>query len=504
MKSKNPRGLGRLAAIFVPIAIATGCNVIFGIDESSLPAQDTRAGSNDSGMEGPSGGQKGYGKGNEEEQEGGGGASAGGGLGVMGQSGQGNGGLGGMGTAGLGGQGGGGSGGLPPSVPTLLAAGGQHTCVRAQGVMRCWGRNADGELGYSVNTTPNPVPALVDSGVLTGVHQPVLGNGQSCALRDDGRVFCWGTNLYGQLGNSLNVGTSTPNPVPILVDDGTLGVVRQLALGANHSCALRNDGRVLCWGRNNYGQLGIGANIGTNIPNPEPTLIDDSNLGSVRQVALGDLHSCALRDDGRVFCWGANDFGQLGTSVNAGTDNANVPILVDDSNLGTVRQLALGSSHSCAIRDDGRVFCWGTNLYGQLGSSVNVGTDNATPVPTPIDNGSLGVARQIGLGSRHSCAVHEDGRLFCWGYNRYGQLGSSVNVDTDNATSTPTLVDLSSLSITRQVALGSRHSCAVRDDGRVFCWGTNLFGQLGNTVNVGTLTANDLPTSVEALPLLAP
>jgi alpha-tubulin suppressor-like RCC1 family protein len=105
------------------------------------------------------------------------------------------------------------------------------------------------------------------------VLQPALGAAHSCALRDDGRVLCWGINNYGQLGTSANNGTNTPNPVPVLVDNTALGVVNQLALGFRHSCALRDDGRVLCWGYNNYGQLGTSANSGTSNPNPVPTLV---------------------------------------------------------------------------------------------------------------------------------------------------------------------------------------------------------------------------------------
>jgi alpha-tubulin suppressor-like RCC1 family protein len=200
-------------------------------------------------------------------------------------------------------------------------------------------------------------------------------------------VLCWGSNYASQLGTNTNAGTDNPNPTPTLVDNTVLGVVRQLALGRAHTCALRDDGRVLCWGLNYSGQLGTNTNAGTDNPNPTPTLVDNTVLGVVRQLALGSAHTCALRDDGRVLCWGLNHRGQLGNTTNVGTgDPTPVPMLVDNPVLGVVRQLALGENHSCALRDDGRVLCWGSNVYGQLGSNVNVGHGtSANPTPLLVD-----------------------------------------------------------------------------------------------------------------------
>jgi alpha-tubulin suppressor-like RCC1 family protein len=106
----------------------------------------------------------------------------------------------------------------------------------------------------------------------------------------------------------------------------------------------------------------------------------------VRQLALGDQHTCALRDDGRVLCWGLNDSGQLGHNTNVGTVAPNVtPTLVDSTDLGVVRQLALGVFHTCVLRDDGRVLCWGLNASGQLGTNTNVGTNNPNPAPLLVE-----------------------------------------------------------------------------------------------------------------------
>jgi alpha-tubulin suppressor-like RCC1 family protein len=472
------------ASVWVSLGALAGCQLAFGIDLDGLPAEDT-TGSAGVSFEGGGGGVAGF----ESDRAGGGQG------GVSEQAGGGQGG---------GGQGGS-AGGLPRPEPTLLASGGFHTCVRDQGVARCWGHNQYGQLGITANNgtlNPNPVPALVDSGVLTGVLQPALGDSHSCALRADGRVLCWGQNFYGQLGTSANNGTGAPNPVPALVGEAALGVVRQLALGEVHSCALRTDGRVLCWGQNFYGQLGTSANNGIMTPSPVPALVDDATLGVVKQLALGIAHSCALRDDGRVLCWGFNRYGQLGSSATSGTDTPTpVPTLVDHESLGVVTQLAVGIYHSCALRDDGHVLCWGYNYSGQLGTSVNNGTANPNPVPALVNDVTLSVAKQLALGGYHSCALREDGRVLCWGHNEYGQLGSSA---PSNPNPVPALVDDAALGVVKQLALGIAHSCALRDDGRVLCWGFNRYGQLGSSATSGTNNPTIVPTLVEGLPPLVP
>ncbi|HEU4410862.1 MAG TPA: hypothetical protein VFS43_36755 [Polyangiaceae bacterium] len=297
-----------------------------------------------------------------------------------------------------------------------------------------------------------------------------MGANHTC-VRDHSIAHCWGWNKHGQLGRSENVG-DIPNPTPTLVDDADLGEVRQLALGYYHSCALRRDGRVLCWGSNFVGQLGTATNVGPGAYTPTPTLVDDANLGEVRQLALGDSHSCVLRQDGRVLCWGRNKFGQLGTTTNEDTETPTpVPQVVDDADLGEVRQLALGDSHSCALRRDGRVLCWGSNAFGQLGTATNMGHGAYIRTPTLVNDADLGEVRHLVLGGFHSCVLRQDGRVLCWGRNDSGQLGTAATAVT--GTPTPTLVDDADLSEVQQLALGGFHSCALRQDGRVLCWGRN-------------------------------
>ncbi len=433
------------------------------------------------------------------------GASA---AGSAGQPGAGGGGAagGGMGPGGAGS--GGNSAGANGAGPGFtieqisLDTGDAHTCVSTPNSVHCWGSNLSGRLGTSADAaTPHPEPALVENGALGVVREVALGAGHSCSLREDGRVLCWGTNDKGQLGTGASTANGNPHPNPTLVDDSILGVARQLAPGGEHTCALRDDGRVLCWGYNAAGQLGDATTAGTGTVTPVPLLLADTDLGIVEQLAADERHSCALRQGGRVLCWGANEKGQLGRgATSSGTNPA--PALVSDSVLGVARQVAVGGGHTCGLRADGRVVCWGLNDFGQLGLSAGSGQTTGTPTPTLLDNGTLGVITQLALGARHTCALRADGRVLCWGNNAKGQLGTSTLAGTNTPTPTPVLVDDGALGVVRRLALGLEHSCALRDDGRVLCWGANKSGQLGSTTGLGADGPNPVPGLVEGLPSL--
>jgi alpha-tubulin suppressor-like RCC1 family protein len=184
---------------------------------------------------------------------------------------------------------------------------------------------------------------------------------------------------------------------------------------------LRENGRVACWGANGVGQLGDGGS--NNQPFPVPVV----GLSRVAQLAVGSSHSCAPRDNGRVFCWGLNRFGALG---DGGSGTRRVPVRVRD--LTGVVQVAVGSGadgHSCAVRDTGRVFCWGYNWAGQLGDGTT--ESRLVPVRVLVVTNAAGVA----TGGNHSCAFRPNGRAWCWGYNLFGQLGDGTT--TNRATPVP-------------------------------------------------------------------
>ncbi|MSP26072.1 MAG: hypothetical protein EXR75_13110 [Myxococcales bacterium] len=283
-----------------------------------------------------------------------------------------------------------------------------HTCAGlADGTAKCWGNNGSGQLGNGTQTSfllPVPVTNL------TGVVGVAAGLSYSCAHLTAGNVKCWGGNAYGQLGT----GNTTAQTVPVDTLPSITNVV-SLALGDGHSCALLTDKTMKCWGRNNYGQIGIGNTTTQLMPVAVP------GVANVKAIAAGQYHTCALLEDTTALCWGYNVSGQLG---NGTTLVQHSPVSV--SGLTGAVAIAAGDFHSCAVLATGTATCWGQNSYGKLGDGAAVNKN----IPVPVLN--LTEATSIKAGADHTCAVWEGG-VKCWGYNVNGQLG---NATTTNA-STP-------------------------------------------------------------------
>ncbi|MFT3772735.1 MAG: hypothetical protein QM820_45680 [Minicystis sp.] len=266
-----------------------------------------------------------------------------------------------------------------------------------------------------------------------------VGASHSCALLNDGSVKCWGDNSWCQLGLGTynNVGSSSGQMGDNLpaVSLGTGAKAVAVSAGDSHTCALLDDGTVKCWGHNDSGQLGRGDSYSTIgcLPFSIHGLLVVA-LGTGRTaVALsaGANHTCALLDDGSVKCWGRNSEGQLGLGdttlrgAQASQMGDNLPAV----NLGggqTAKAINAGMNHTCALLDDGTVKCWGYNGHGQLALGS---TSNQTSPTTAVDLGAGKTAVAISAGSEHSCAILNDGSVKCWGYNASGQLGQG---DTKN------------------------------------------------------------------------
>jgi alpha-tubulin suppressor-like RCC1 family protein len=225
----------------------------------------------------------------------------------------------------------------------------------------------------------------------------------SLALKNDGTVWSWGWNGWGQLGHG-NLKDQT-SPFPIV---GLTGIT-SITGGGDHSMALKNDSTLWSWGRNTYGQLGDGSTVIRTTP------IKASGLDGVISIFGGYDYSLALKNNNTVWAWGYNAYGQLGD----GTLTAkNTPVQV--SGLTGITNLSLGYYHSLALKNDSTVWAWGYNFYGQLGNGNT--TDSSIPIQI---GGHTGIAT-IAAGYHHSLAVKNDGTVWAWGYNNYGQLGDST------------------------------------------------------------------------------
>lgn len=244
----------------------------------------------------------------------------------------------------------------------------------------------------------------------------------------------------------------------------------QIPVGDSHNCVVISDGSAQCWGNNASGQLGNGSN--TN--NPFPMAVN--GLRGIKTISTGYYHTCALLDNGSVSCWGSNNFGQLGLGTMVGS-----PVPSTIGALADVVSVSTGGFHTCAVLTDGTAWCWGNNSNGQLG----IGALANSSVPVPV----LGIrdAVAVSAGTYHTCAVLRTGGVQCWGSNDTGQLG---NGSAGGDFSKP--VPVSGIIAATAVATGRNHSCVIVGNGAVQCWGSDIFGQLGN----GTPAAIDVITAI--------
>ena len=287
----------------------------------------------------------------------------------------------------------------------------------------------------------------------------------------------------------------------------TAAPVAQVATGIYHTCAVLTDAGVRCWGFSGDGQAGYGNtnSIGDDEP---PASVGPVNLGAgrtVRALAAGDYHTCAVLDDGGVRCWGFAFEGQLGYGNRNQIGDTETPASVGTVEIGgTATAIAAGNRHTCALLVGGIVRCWGLGEAGQLGNGATAAIgDTETPASVnPVDFGSGHTAKAITAGGGHSCAILEDDTVRCWGYNTNGQLGYG-NTAAVLSPSTVGPVNLADGRTAKAISAGDTHTCAILDDNSVRCWGLNDVGQLGtgNTTSIGD---NEPPGAVAPVDLGGP
>ncbi|MFC7337592.1 hypothetical protein ACFQY0_10420 [Haloferula chungangensis] len=357
-----------------------------------------------------------------------------------------------------------------------------------------WGRGSYGQVGAGTNTTTNKTSVAVDtSGVMSGksVVKVAAGADHSLALTSDGRVFAWGSNSSGKLGN----GTSSSSSVPVEVDhSGELSGKRVIgiAAGSNHSLALTSDGHVAAWGSNFNYTLGNGGTASS----ATPVAVSRSGVlagKTVTAISSGSVHNVALTSDGSLITWGSNQYGQLGTGSTMGS-----PTPVEISNSGdlagrSVVSIAAGGNHTLVLTADGRIYSWGANQDGQLG-----GSSYSSSIPLPVSGDGLIDGKTvvaIAAGAAHSLAVTSDGRVYAWGDNRSDQLGTGSFFGSSIPTAVGTDGLLAGKTIVA-VAAGDGHSLAISSDGLGYAWGSTRYGELGDNSSFRPMNS---PVAISAL-----
>ncbi len=370
-----------------------------------------------------------------------------------------------------------------PRAVTLLATGRAHSCALDFGQrLYCWGRNEDGQVGDGDprrdrdRVSPVQIAQEVDAVELALGGITVNWRSHSCMLLRAGTIQCWGHNLIGQLGDGTRVSRVRPTPVR------DLARIADVAAGGRHTCAIDDEAAVYCWGHNDYGQLGTGrADDGVIVPAPV------GQTGAI-EIAAGLEHTCVRDDFGRVRCWGRNHWGQLGDGTRV---DRYEPVIVELSpELSSLRSIAAGEAHSCAVTGDGQVWCWGRNDRGQIG----LPPDPTAPILSPARVDVAGPAIEVGCGTATSCARLQNGGVQCWGRNLEGQLGSGQEGLAQSAEPRYVLEPGGTRPVADAVGFdfGSDHGCLRRNDGRLLCWGRNQYGRLGD----GTMTDRFVPVAV--------
>ena len=364
-----------------------------------------------------------------------------------------------------------------------------------------WGNNDFGQLGDN-STTDRLVPTEITSNFsfafIDKIVNVSLGSKNSSAISSSGRVFTWGNNDFGQLGDNSTTDRLVPIEITSNFNLAFNDKIVRLSLGEFHSSAISSSGRVFTWGSNKSGQLGDNSTTDRLVPIEITSNFELDSEDKIVNLSLGFLHSSALSSSGRVFTWGSNYEGQLGSWTDRPAINSLPNEITSNFDLAfndKIVSISLGEFHSSAISSSGRVFTWGSSSSGELGNG-EVQDYKFTPTEITrnfvIDSNDKIVS--ISLGFRHSSALSSSGRVFTWGDNNQGQLGSGTNQSVIN--SLPNEItsnfDLASYSKIVSISLGEFHSSAISSTGRVFTWGFNNSGQLGDS----STTNRNLPTEI--------
>jgi alpha-tubulin suppressor-like RCC1 family protein len=366
---------------------------------------------------------------------------------------------------------------LPVGEPDLdwarVSAGRYHSCaIKKDGRMFCWGRGANGRLGRG-NTTDSKVPVAVASEDMDWTSVSA-NEDHTCAISSEGRLYCWGMGNNGRLGN----GNTSDRQVPTEVTGGHTDW-SVVTTGYQHTCAIRSTTSTLyCWGNGGNGRLGTGSTSTTHVPLAVVAPLSSSGFTT---VSAGDRHTCAISTDQKAWCFGDGGFGRLGN----GDDNqSSSPVQVSGQEAQWL-QIEAGEHHSCGLTTSGRIFCWGWGNDGRLGRGSNSSSD----VPVEV-SGNHTTWTSLSVGYQHACAVRGVAsvkELTCWGDGSYGKLGLGSSSDV----SVPTTVSLGDDDWI-DVDAGRFHTCARKGLGSIFCWGYGGHGRLGN----GSTSSEDTPVEV--------
>lgn len=326
-----------------------------------------------------------------------------------------------------------------------------------------------------------------------GVRSVSAGDEHACALHTDGTVSCWGKDLSGQLGDGTT--GEGPNhvrltPVKVQQSGSDMTGVKAISAGGAHTCALKTDGTVWCWGFALFGQMGNGT-TGDGLKQLVPVKVQQGggDLAGITSISAGAIHTCARRDDSTAWCWGHDDRGQLGDGTTGAGPNrvrlTAVQVRKGTGFLMNVTRVSAGDQHSCARRSDGTAWCWGDDSSGEIGDGTFGDAAHGArlkAVQVRKGGGFLTDVKAVSAGGGFSCAWTKDRTAWCWGGAGLGQVGDGTTGNAGGNRKKAVQVRRGSGFLTNVTAIdpGSRHSCARRSDATMWCWGRDEEGELGD------------------------
>jgi alpha-tubulin suppressor-like RCC1 family protein len=369
---------------------------------------------------------------------------------------------------------------MPTTVPARTRSHLAAAAVALLGAVACTDPASPEREPARANALLTPVyggPTLY----MAAVPQIVGGEAHSCALRKDYVVLCWGKNDHGQLGMGGEYGEhQLSSNTPVQVVGGIL--FKQIAAGYKHTCGIDRDGKAYCWGGPAYGEIGDGGGS----PRPSPSAVAGGH--TFKAITGGRRHTCGITTAGTAYCWGWEEYGQIGNGIahywSAWTPES---VHVDQK----FKAISAGADHTCALTTTGVAMCWGRG--GTLGN----GTSTLSSVPVYVGGGLL--FSTLDAGAFHTCGTTSGGAGYCWGWNGDGALGAQT---FNSNMAWPVRVGTAS-DLFRYIDAGGHHSCGIRKyaDGtladtteNVACWGSAASGQLGFGGTVGGTTLRTVAT----------
>lgn len=363
-----------------------------------------------------------------------------------------------------------------------LGIGTYHSCgIKPDNSLWCWGKNNNGQVGNGTSGSNVLYPTQISGAwsIVGAMDDGGASPGQSCGIKTNGTLYCWGSNENLQ-GGYTTTGSSN---VPRAISAG--GTWKSLAVGAYAVCAIKaTDSSVWCWGKDDQGERGDGAGDSGS----SATGARESTASTWKQIVGGGEYTasqtfCGIKSDDTAWCWGDNQYGQVGDNT---TVDKFVPTAVNVTGVTTWKMLAAGDGNACGIKTDGTAWCWGDNSFGGVGNGSVGPSGTKVKVPTAVSTTGVTTWKSISVGSSAACGVKTDNTGWCWGYGQEGNIGDNGTTDRGNPT------EFLPGAKWKFIQAASWPTCGIMLNGTLWCWGENQNGGQG----LGHTTQTNFPQYV--------